>query len=83
MFDDKGVSLLTINNEKGSKIWDAVKENFICKVSDMTSAFTKNHIAASPFRLERLEIFDKLDQKPIDDLLLEYNDIKHQETNQS
>ena len=83
MFDDKGVSLLTINNEKGSKIWDNVKENFICKVSDMTSAFTKNHIAASPFRLERLEIFDKLDQKPIDDLLLEYNDIKHQETNQS
>lgn len=83
MFDDKGVSLLTINNEKGSKVWDNVKDRFAYKDSDITSAFTKNHIAASPFRLERLEIFDKLDETPIDELLLGYNDLKQQETNES
>jgi ferredoxin len=76
MFDDKGVSLITINDDKGSKIWDNVKENFNYKESDMAKAFKKNHNKPSPFRLERLDVFDRLDKVPIDDLLYEYNDLK-------
>ncbi len=76
MFDDKGVSLITINDDKGSKIWDNIKENFIYKESDMTTAFKKNHNKPSPFKLERMDVFDRLDKEPIDDLLQEYNDLK-------
>lgn len=76
MFDDKGVSLITINDDKGSKIWDNIKENFIYKESDMTTAFKKNHNKPSPFKLERMDVFDRLDKEPIDDLLQEFNDLK-------
>lgn len=76
MFDDKGVSLITINDDKGSKIWDNIKEKFIYKESDMTTAFKKNHNKPSPFKLERMDVFDRLDKEPIDDLLQEYNDLK-------
>lgn len=77
MFDDKGVSLIMLNNEKGSKVWEDVRESFIYKESDMSSAFKKNHNKPSPFKLERLDIFDRLDKDPIDDLLFEYNDLKN------
>lgn len=76
MFDDKGVSLITINDDKGSKIWDNIKENFIYKESDMTTAFKKNHNKPSPFKLERMDVFDRLDKEPIDGLLQEFNDLK-------
>ncbi len=76
MFDDKGVSLITINDDKGSKIWDNIKENFIYKESDMTTAFKKNHNKPSPFKLERMDVFDRLDKEPIDDLLQEFNDLR-------
>jgi len=76
MFDDKGVSLITINDDKGSKMWDNIKDNFIYKESDMKTAFKKNHNKPSPFKLERLDIFDRLDKDPIDDLLQEYNDLR-------
>lgn len=76
MFDDKGVSLITLNDDKGSKIWDNIKEKFIYKESDMAAAFKKNHSKPSPFKLERMDIFDRLDKDPIDSLLHEYNDLK-------
>ncbi|WMJ89817.1 polysaccharide pyruvyl transferase family protein [Anaerocolumna sp. MB42-C2] len=76
MFDDKGVSLITINDEKGSLIWDNIKDNFIYKQSDMTTAFKKNHNKPSPYKLERMDIFDRLDKDPIDNLLYEYNDLR-------
>ncbi len=77
MFDDKGVSLITINDDKGSKMWDNIKDNFICKESDMAKAFKKNHNKPSSFKLERLELFDRLDKAPIDNLLKKYNDLKN------
>ncbi|MGB8452451.1 MAG: polysaccharide pyruvyl transferase family protein [Anaerocolumna sp.] len=76
MFDDKGVSLITINDDKGNKMWDNIKDNFIYKESNMTNAFKKNHNKPSPFKLERLDVFDRLDEVPINKLLYEYNDLK-------
>lgn len=76
MFDDKGVSLLTINNDRGRKIWDNVKEKFIYKESDAATAFRKNHSKPSQFKLERMEVFDRLDEVPINKLLQKYNDLK-------
>lgn len=76
MFDDKGASLLLVNNEKGSKIWELVRDGFISKESEIGLAFKKNHKKPSPYKLERVELFRKLDKKPIDDLLSSYNDLK-------
>lgn len=76
MFDDKGASVLLINNHKGNKLWDFVKKQFIFKDSDLAQAFEKNHNSPSEYKLERMELFRKLDKKPIDDLLTSYNDLK-------
>lgn len=75
MFDDKGVSLVTINNDKGSKMWDNIKDKFNYKESDMTTAFKKNHNKPSPFKVERMDVFRQLDKEPIDDLLGKFNDL--------
>lgn len=76
MFDDKGASVLLINNKNGNTLWDLVKERFIYKDSDLALAFEKNHNAPSEYKLERMELFRKLDKKPVDDLLAIYNDLK-------
>lgn len=76
MFDDKGASVLLINNANGNTLWDFVKDRFIYKDSNMALAFEKNHNAPSEYKLERMELFRKLDKKPIDDLLANYNDLK-------
>lgn len=76
MFDDKGVSLLLVNNERGASLWDLVKDRFDYKDSEVTVAFEKNHNKPCDYKLERMEIFRKLDKRPIDDLLEIYNDLK-------
>lgn len=41
--DDKGVSLLLINNEKGKKLFDAVKENFsVVEQKSLENAYNEN-----------------------------------------
>ena len=76
MYDDKGASVLLINNIKGNKVWNAVVDKFIYKGSNLKAAFKKNHSKPSPYKLERMELFGKLDKKPINDLLQSYNDLR-------
>lgn len=75
MFDDKGASVLLINNKSGNALWDLVKDRFIYNDSDLAVAFEKNHNAPCEYKLERMELFRKLDKKPVDDLLAIYNDL--------
>jgi coenzyme F420-reducing hydrogenase beta subunit len=76
MFDDKGASVLLINNKSGNALWELVKDRFIYKDSDLALAFAKNHRAPCEYKRERMELFRKLDKKPVDDLLAIYNDLK-------
>lgn len=76
LYDNKGISLLMINTEKGWKYWQEIHERFVVQKSNMREAFKKNHSKPSPYKEERVQLFHKLEgknPKEIAQLLHEYN----------
>lgn len=63
--DDTGISLITVNTEKGMKIFDEVKLNMTYKEVDKELAFSYNHHSNVPIHKNRQKFFDNLDQMPI------------------
>lgn len=76
MFDDKGVSCVLANTDQGRKLWEAVAGKFQVQESTLKAAFRKNHVRPAAYHQARTEIFEQLDEEPIDELLEEYNDLK-------
>lgn len=76
MYDEKGTSLVMINTEKAAGVWKEVSTQFVTKESNMTDAFKKNHKKPTKFKPERTELFDNLEEEPIDSLLLRFNDLR-------
>lgn len=76
MFDNKGCSMLLINNKKALEVWNGISENFKYKETDWWTAFKKNHSKPSRYKVERMDLFSSLDEEPIDNLLLRFNDLK-------
>lgn len=76
MYDGKGVSFVMINNEKGKKLWDIVKDNFETRQTDLATVFRKNHNRPSYYHSERTQLLNRIDDEDIDTLLTEYNDLK-------
>lgn len=74
--DQKGVSLVLINTEKGKKFFENVKEQFTLKETTMAVAFRKNHKKPAEYRNERTELLNRIDEQGIDALLLSYNDLR-------
>lgn len=74
--DRKGVSLLMLNTEKGKRFFECVKEQFVLQETTMKIAFQKNHKQVAPYRNERTELLNRMDQESINSLLLSYNDLK-------
>lgn len=79
MFDDKGASLVLLNNAHGETYWNAVKTQFSTKESNVKDAFKKNHSKPSPYKTEREEIFGRFEEEDIDMLLEEFNDLKQKD----
>ena len=76
LFDNKGTSILMLNNEKGALIWDKIKERFRIEISDLKTAFQYNHKHPIKLTESRKEFFSKFDQEPINELLENFNDLK-------
>lgn len=76
MYDNKGASLLLVNNERGEALWNGIKDNFRFKESNIRDAFRKNHKKPNPYKPERMEFFGRLDKEPIEQLLESCNDLK-------
>jgi coenzyme F420-reducing hydrogenase beta subunit len=69
LFDNKGVSLILVNNKKGEELWNRVSSQFILKENSIDEVFYKNHRKPSQDKKQRTTFFFKLDQEPIEDLL--------------
>jgi coenzyme F420-reducing hydrogenase beta subunit len=74
--DDKGISLVIVNNEKGNLLFENIKEKLTFVEEDMEKAFSKNHKYSIILNRRRTEFFSRLDNEPINDLLYSFNDIK-------
>ena len=74
--DDKGVSVVMINTEKGKRLFEQVQESFEKKSITMAEGFYKNHKKVAPYRNERTELLNQIDKEEINALLESYNDLK-------
>lgn len=63
--DDTGISLITVNTEKGMKIFDEIKDNMTYKEVDKKLAFSYNHHSNVPMHKNRQKFFDNLDKMPV------------------
>lgn len=63
--DDTGNSLITVNTEKGMKIFDEIKHNMTYKEVDKELAFSYNHHSNVPMHKNRQKFFDNLDKMPV------------------
>lgn len=79
MYDNKGCSMLLINNQKALGVWNGIADKFVYKETDWWTAFKKNHSKPSPHKMERMDLFRNLDEEPIDSLLLRFNDLKQKQ----
>lgn len=63
--DDTGISLLTVNSEKGKKIFEEVNTNMEIIEVDKEVAFSHNHGYNVPPHKNRQKFFDNLDTMPV------------------
>lgn len=63
--DDTGISLITVNTEKGMKIFEEIKNNMTYKEVDKELAFSYNHHGNVPMHKNRQKFFDNLDKMPV------------------
>ena len=75
LFDNKGVSMLMVNTDKGDKVWESVRDQFTIKENTIQEIFYKNHNKPSNDKRIRTAFFHELDQKPIEELLEKYINI--------
>lgn len=60
-FNDKqGISLLTVNSQKASSIFNEIKQNIEYKESNLNIAFKDNHHSNIPVNKNRFEFFNKI-----------------------
>lgn len=74
--DDKGISLVILNNKKGESLFDDIKDELDYFKEDMEKAFIKNHKFPIILNEKRYKFFSKIEKEPINDLLLSFNDVK-------
>ena len=59
-YDDKGISLLTVNTKKAEKIFDEIKQNMEYQKTDLKLAFKYNHYSNLPINKNRFKFFMKI-----------------------
>ena len=74
--DDKGVSLVILNNKKGESLFNSIKDKVNYFEEDMEKAFIKNHKFPIVLNKKRYKFFSKIEKEPINDILLSFNDVK-------
>ena len=73
--DDKGTSLILINNEKGAHMLDMCKNDLFIGEADLDSALTKNPMLTCPAKYpkERLQFYRDLKQLTFKSFITKYN----------
>lgn len=70
--DNKGTSMVLVNNNKGREAWNSIESKLKMKESNLKDVFIKNHKKASKDKRQRTAFFQDLDQEPIESLLVKY-----------
>ena len=78
LYDNKGTSMVFLNNEKGRKYFEAIKDQLIWKevvfkdiLIGNKTAILKNHLA-SPHNINRKNFFEDLNSMPFDKLAIKH-----------
>lgn len=74
--NDRGVSLLKINTPKGRKFFEEWKEELELQQSSYEQVYAENYADRIPMTGARTRLMKYIDEKPIDDLLLTFNQFK-------
>ena len=71
MDDDRGVSLVAVNSEKGRKLFDAIKKNLVYKSVDIEQAIKYNTAMteSAPLHRNRKKFFRNISQSPFDGII--------------
>lgn len=79
--DDKGISLIIVNNSKGKLLFDNIENKLTSIPEDMENAFLKNHKYPITLNRRRTEFFERFNDEPINSLLYSFNDVKKMHLN--
>lgn len=73
MDDNKGISMVLLNTEKGKNIFDKIKANYNYTEIPYEDALLRNHITPDTITDERQRLFNLIDQESISKILSRYN----------
>lgn len=76
MFDQKGVSVIKINNEKGLKFFEEFKDQFNLVESTYEKAYAANHKKPMNLVAKRNQLMSQIDDVEINKLLQSFNHLK-------
>lgn len=71
--DNKGISMVLINSQKGEKLFEKVKEDYECIEIPYEDALLRNHITPCTITDGRQRIFNLIDEENIAKVLSKYN----------
>lgn len=74
MDDNKGISLIFINSEKGKDIFEKIKDKIIYKEVDIKQAvkYNPSAVESAKYNIRRNDFFRNLDKQPFDILVKKY-----------
>lgn len=72
MDDNKGISMVIINTEKGKEAFEAIKADYTCTEIPYEDAFLGNHVRPVDIKTERQMIFEELDNNSVSKVLSKY-----------
>lgn len=72
--DDRGVSLVLVNSERGAEAWGAIQKNIVAKSSDLKKAivFNPSICQSSRSHRNRGRFFAELDSKPLSQIVKKF-----------
>lgn len=65
MDDNKGISIVLLNSDKGKELFDEIKDDFIVKEIPYEDALIKNHMIPDPVTDTRQRLFKELKEEDI------------------
>ena len=72
MDDNKGISMVIINTEKGKEAFESIKKDYNCTEIPYEDAFLGNHTRPVDIKTERQMIFEELDNDSVSKVLSKY-----------
>jgi len=74
MNDNKGISLVIVNSDKGRELFDSINENIECRevIPEEAMMYNKSIIQSATMHKNRDEFFDNLDNMNFDKLVKKY-----------